>query len=116
MNDATPNPPVTPKSALATIKEWKELIASVALTLTGVFGGLVGKWFSNESVKIASSVLAVVSVAVGAYVVHRKQKRQREQARRERIWAERQAQRKPQSAFRSLAPFEERDELPGKDR
>lgn len=117
MSDANTNPPVTPKSALDTLKEWKELIAFVALTLTSAVGGVLGKWLGGtERVQVFCWMLAAVCIALCAFVVHWKQKRKREQERRERLWAEREAKRKAGSAFRSLAPFEERDELPGKDR
>lgn len=114
MSNDNPSTPATPKSALDLLKDWKELITFVALTLTsalnGVFGGV------HPTLQKGSWILAVVFVALGAYVVHRKHKRKLEQERREKIWAESEAQRKAGSAFRSLAPFEERDKLPGKDR
>ncbi|HEV7395142.1 MAG TPA: WD40 repeat domain-containing protein [Pyrinomonadaceae bacterium] len=105
---------MTAKSALDTFKEWKELIVVAGLTLSSALAGIFGN--EHPSLQRVSWVLALAFVAVGAYVVHRKQRRKQEQARREKIWTERAATRKAGSAFRSLAPFEERDNLPGKDR
>lgn len=108
--------PVTPKSALDTLKDWKELILFVVATLSSLIGGVIGK--DNPWVLALSWTLAVVFVGLSAYAVHRLQKRKREEERRANLRAQREAAAagKPQSAFRSLAPFEERDRLPGNDR
>src|SRR5258708_1100830 len=114
MSNDNPNAPATPKSVLGVLKDWKELIAFVALTLSSILTGIVGN--DHPKLQRGSWILAVLLVGFGGYVIHRKQKRKLEQVRREKIWAESEAQRKAGSAFRSLAPFEERDKLPGKDR
>lgn len=86
----------------------------VALTLSSAIAGILGK--ENPQLQRVCWILAIIFVAGGVFVVHRKRKRQLEREKREKVWSEREAQRKAGAAFRSLAPFEERDELPGRDR
>jgi conflict system STAND superfamily ATPase len=103
--------PPTPKSALDQLKEWKELISFIAVGLASILGGIL----SEGAARAVSWGAAVVLVAVGGWWVRRSWLLRRLKADQEKLWAERQAQPR-RTAFRSLAPFEERDELPGKDR
>lgn len=103
--------PPTPKSALDQLKEWKELISFIAVWLASILGGIL----SEGTARAVSWGAAVVLVAVGGWWVRRSWLIRKRRAGQEKRWAERQAHPR-RTAFRSLAPFEERDELPGKDR
>lgn len=103
--------PPTPKSALDQLKEWKELLSFIAVGLASIFGGFL----SEGTARAVSWGSTVVLVAVGGWWVRRSWLIRKRRADQEKLWAERQAQPR-RTAFRSLAPFEERDELPGKDR
>lgn len=104
--------PVTPKSVFDTIKDWITVIGVVA----GVVAGGYGVFFARDWLKLASTTAAVIIVALIAYFAYRRQKRKQAQTAHEQRRMERESQRKPDSAFRDLAPFEERDQLPGRDR
>lgn len=109
------SPPPTPKSALELIKEWKELIALIALEISTILGGILGRILGRDEIQAASWILAIIVAGIGAWFVHRSLRRRKLKADREKIWAERQSH-SHQAAFRSLASFEEKDELPGFDR
>lgn len=114
MSDPAPNLPRAQKSLPETLTEWKELIALIGLALTTVIGLIFGRNYSY--VKEISSILAVVLFLLGALLIRRIRQRRAEQRRREKLWTERDSLQNQRTAFRSLAPFEEQDQLPGRDR
>jgi hypothetical protein len=113
VSDPSPKP-VTAKSAVGLLKDWKELITFVAATLGSILTAVIGKtnWYLQL---ICYGIAAVCCGSIG-WIFYRKRKRELAKQKAEELWKKREADRAPQSAFRSLASFEERDVLPGKSR
>lgn len=118
MSDNANTPPIQPssrsaaESVLSVIKDWWELILSIATTIGAA---LAAFGLDGATIKITSLALAIV--AVGACAFFWRQGRQRDEIRRRQkdalaTWRD----RKPGSAFRGLLSYGKLDTLPGENR
>src|ERR1051326_2317455 len=99
VSDPSPKP-VTAKSAVGLLKDWKELITFVAATLGSILTAVIGKtnWYLQL---ICYGIAAVCCGSIG-WIFYRKRKRALAKQKAEELWKKREADRAPQSAFRSL--------------
>jgi WD40 repeat protein len=105
---------VNPRRILEFLKESKELVAFVALTLMSVATALFGP--NLPLIQTGSWIVATLFVAGGTLVWYRIRKRKANRAQVATRRGRKEADATPRAAFRSLSAFEERDDLPGSDR
>jgi hypothetical protein len=95
------------KAFLTFLQEWKDVLGFFAASSAAVLGGLFGP---SKYVQVASWGLAAVGVVVGG-LIYRWRRRKKALTEGPSL-----PPANPQAAFRSLAPFEQRDQLPGRAR
>lgn len=101
------------QSTIDLLKEWKDWIPFVALILTPILSGLLGRHFGQRTVEFGSWILGIPLFVIAGYVARKIRNRKLERERARKLSSEHGTKR---TAFRSLAPFEENDQLPGSDR
>src|SRR5688572_16583581 len=93
------------------IKNWKELITTIAAGIAATLGG----HYTEERLRIVLWIAAAIITIVGAVVSVLAQRRKKEIVARVKSWERSVEQQRANSAFRGLSAFEQGDELPGAD-